>query len=142
MTNKFKQKVESLFPTTDVIFGFKKGLTLSKLFIKNFKGTDPMNIGVVYKLTCNKCDQIYIGQTKLNVNERMTQHKNGLRKLDISRAADHMIQNNQHVVNFDKPEKIARDSHRKRREIKETILSAQHQHTYNKVSHDLLIFKN
>ena len=34
----------------------------------------------------------------------MKQHKEGLRKPDTSRAADHMIQNNHHVINFDQPE--------------------------------------
>jgi predicted GIY-YIG superfamily endonuclease len=40
-----------------------------------------VNIG-----TCNACDQVYIGQTKLNVNERMKQHKDGLRKPETSCA--------------------------------------------------------
>jgi hypothetical protein len=142
MSTKIKNKIELLFPTIEVIFGFKKGLTLGKLFMKNFKGKDLMDIGVIYKLTCNTCDQVYIGQIKLNVNERMKQHKDGLRKPDISRAADHMILNNNHIINFDKPEIIGRDSHRKRREIKETLLSLQHQHSYNKISHELLIFRN
>ena len=142
MSNKIKNKIERLFPTTEIIFGFKKGLTLGKLFTKNFKGRDPMNTGVIYKLTCNKCEQIYIGQTKLHVNERMKQHRNGLRKPDTSRAADHMLFNNHHIVNFDDPEIIGRDSIRKRREIKETLLTLQHQHAYNKISHELMIFKN
>ncbi len=38
----------------NVIFSYRKGLSLSKLFIKNYKGSNPMNIGVVYKLTCLK----------------------------------------------------------------------------------------
>jgi predicted GIY-YIG superfamily endonuclease len=101
-----------------------------------------MKIGVIYKLPCNSCDQVYIGQTRLNVMERMKQHKEALKKADTSRAADHMINSKNHVVNFNEPEIIGRDTHKKRREIKETILSLQHQHSYNKISHELMIFKN
>ena len=142
LSTKIKNMIESFFPTVEVTFGFRKGLTLAKLFMENFKGKDPMDIGVIYKLTCNTCDQVYIGQTKLNVNERMKQHKDGLRRPKTSRAADHMIMNENHIVNFGEPEIIGRDTHRKRREIKETLLTMQHQHTYNKISHELLILKN
>ncbi|CAF1208252.1 unnamed protein product [Rotaria sordida] len=142
MSNKIKNIIKSLFPTFEIIFGYKKGTTLAKLFTKNFKGKDPMEIGVVYKLTCKTCDQVYIGQTKLNINERMKQHKEGLRKPETSRAADHMINNKNHVIDFSKPEIIGRDIHRKRREIKETLLSLQHQKSYNKISHELMIFTN
>lgn len=142
MSSKIKNMIDSLYPTTDVIFGYKKGLTLGKLFTKNFKGKDPTETNVIYKLSCDSCNQIYIGQTKLNVAERMKQHKEGLRKPDTSRAADHMLNNKNHVIDFGKPEIIGRDTHRKRREIKETFLSLKHPNSYNKISHELMIFRN
>ncbi len=49
MTNKIKSMIERIYSMTNVIFGYRKGLSLSKLFIKNYKSTDPMNIGVIYK---------------------------------------------------------------------------------------------
>jgi hypothetical protein len=55
MANKIKSMIERIYPMTNVIFGYRKGLSLIKLFNKNYKGTDPMNIGVIYKLTCMKC---------------------------------------------------------------------------------------
>jgi predicted GIY-YIG superfamily endonuclease len=140
MSNKIKNMIESLYPMTHVIFGYRKGLTLAKLFTKNFKGKEPMNIGVVYQLSCNNCEQVYIGQTKLNVIERMKQHKEGLQKPDTSRAADHMLNNKNHTIDFSQPKILARDIHKKRREIKETILTLQTTHTYNKISHELMIF--
>ncbi|CAF3209260.1 unnamed protein product [Rotaria sp. Silwood2] len=140
MSNKIKNVIESLYPMTQVIFGYRKSLTLAKLFTKNYKGKEPMNIGVVYQLSCNNCDQVYIGQTKLNVIERMKQHKEGLQKPDTSRAADHMLNNKNHIVDFSQPKILARDINKKRREIKETILTSQTTHTYNKISHELMIF--
>ncbi len=52
--------IERTYPTTNVIFGYRKGLSLSKLFIKNYKRTDSMNIRIIYKLTCIKCKKAYI----------------------------------------------------------------------------------
>lgn len=72
----------------------------------------------------------------------MRQRKEGLRKPATSRAADHMINNKHHFINFNRPEIIGRDANRKIREIKETLLSLQHQHSYIKINHGLMIFTN
>ena len=53
-----------------------------------------MNIDVLYKLICNKYEQKYIGQTKLNVSKHMKKHKDGFGNSDTSRAADHVLANN------------------------------------------------
>jgi hypothetical protein len=60
ISNKIKDMIKSLFPAIEIIFGYKKGLTLAKLFTKNFKGKDPMEIIFIYKLACSTCDQVYI----------------------------------------------------------------------------------
>jgi hypothetical protein len=99
MTNKIKSMIERIYPMTNVIFGYRKGLSISKLFMKNYKGTDPMHIGVIYKLTCIKCQKVYIGQTHFDVNRRMNQHKNGLKEEGKSAAADHILHNKDHAIN-------------------------------------------
>lgn len=68
MSNKIEKMIKSLYPTIEVIFAYKKGLTFTKLFTKNFKEKDPMDIGVIYKLNCNTCDQVNINQTKINIH--------------------------------------------------------------------------
>ncbi len=141
MTNKIKSMIERIYPTTKVIFGYRKGLSLSKLFIRNYKGIDPMNIGVIYKLTCIKCQNVYIGQTQFDVSHRMNQHKNSLKEEGKSAAADHVLHNKDHAINFDKPEVLARDNTKKGTEIKETLLILKHQNSYNTISHELVIFK-
>ncbi len=85
--------------------------------------------------------KVYIGQTHFDVTHRMNQHKNGLREEGKSAAADHVLQNKNHGINFDKPEILARDKSKKGREIKETILTFKHQNSYNIISHELAIFK-
>jgi hypothetical protein len=72
----------------------------------------------------------------------MKQHKEGLRKPETSKAADHMINNKNHIIDFSKPEIIGRGTNKKRREIKETMLSLQHSNSYNKITHELMIFNS
>jgi predicted GIY-YIG superfamily endonuclease len=141
MTNKIKAMIERIYPMTNVIFGYRKGLSLSKLFTRNYKGVDPMNIAVIYKLTCIKCEKVYIGQTQFDVNHRINQHKNGLKEEGKSSAADHVLHNKDHGINFDRPEILARDNNKKAREIKKTLLTLKHSNAYNTISHELVIFE-
>jgi len=47
------------------------------------KGKDKLdkklNTGVVYKLECNECEKVYIGQTKRHLETRIKEHKNNIR---------------------------------------------------------------
>jgi hypothetical protein len=67
-----------------------------------------MNIGIVYKLNCSKYSKVYIEQTQLYVKERMKQHHDGLKDPEKSSAADHMLNNTNHIINFKDPEISAR----------------------------------
>ena len=83
----------------------------------------------------------YIGQIKFDVNYRMNQHKNNLKEEGKSAAADHVLHNKDHTIDFDRPEILARDKTKKGREIKETLLTLKHPNSYNTISHELVIFK-
>jgi len=47
------------------------------------KGKDKLelkqNTGVVYRLDCENCEQVYIGQTKRNIETRIKEHKNNIK---------------------------------------------------------------
>ena len=60
MTNKIKDLIERIYPTTKVIFGYRKERSLSKLFIKNYKGIEPTNTDVICKFTYNKCQKVIL----------------------------------------------------------------------------------
>ena len=141
MTNKIKRMIEKIYPMINVIFGYRKGLSISKLFAKNHKGNDTMETGVVYKLTCMKCEKVYIGQTQFNIKQRIKQHINGLKEEGKSAAADHILRNKGHKIDFNQPTILAHDNNKKKREIKETLLTIKNTNSYNTISHDLAIFK-
>ncbi len=57
-----------------------------------------------------------------------------------STAADHVINNKNHPINFYRPEVLASDNSKKKNEIKETLLAIKHSNLYNKISHELMVF--
>ena len=100
-----------------------------------------MNIDVIYKLVCKKCEQVYIDQTQFEVNNRMNQHKHGLRGEGTSAAVDHVLYNKGHTIEFDKIEMLSRDNTKKGKEMKECLLTLNHSNSYNTISHEPVIFK-
>lgn len=56
---------------------------------------------VVYRIPCNDCEKIYIGQTKRTLQQRITSHKSDTnRKITNCALAEHSINNN-HSPNYD-----------------------------------------
>jgi hypothetical protein len=44
------------------------------------------------------------------------------------------------TINFDRPEVLANGNSKKKNEIKETLLTIKHSNSYNKISHELMVF--
>lgn len=122
------------------MFGYCKDLSLGNLFTRNNKRIHPMNIQMIYNLRFNTCYKICIGQTQVEVSHRMNQHWSVLIEEGKSAAADHIIMNRNYQFTLNKSEILARDHNKKRREIKETLLTLKHSNEYNSTSHDLVIF--
>lgn len=73
----------------------------------------------IYKIPCNNCDKIYVGQTKQYLKERIKQHKNynnnqqtALRKHEIEK---------QHHFNYDNTKIITTEKHTQKRLLLEMI---------------------
>ena len=50
---------------------------------------------VIYKIPCQDCEQVYIGETSKTANTRITEHKNAIRREDSrSLPATHVINHN------------------------------------------------
>ena len=83
---------------------FRKGTTIRSM-LNNCKKPLLDKSGSVYKLSCNNCDAVYIGQTKRKLKFRVNEHKSALTRPRVvpSNVADHAIQH-KHDIRFDSPE--------------------------------------
>ena len=95
--------------------------------------------GVVYEITCS-CGGKYIGQTKRNLLTRLAEHRPAMAgKSDV---ADHLHENPDHIMDFNNPKVLARDSNYRKLLIKETLFMQQNVPTLNSdtTSHPLFLF--
>ena len=60
------------------------------------------NDAVVYRIPCNDCNQVYIGQTGQNLSKRIKQHKYTLRNGTISSAISQHFSSLNHDIDFDR----------------------------------------
>jgi hypothetical protein len=121
---------------------FKKNRTIGDNFREKIKSNNMKKIGVVYKIECANCDNFYIGQTCKNVDERMKQHQDNLKKINptMNKVVEHVKINN-HQLKFDNPTILAYDNNKRRREIKETLLTRRNAcWAINEISLNTLLF--
>ena len=78
--------------------------------------------GVVYRLTCNDCDQTYIGETGRTAIKRAKEHASYVRngRFDMSAAADHAIIH-QHSLSFKTVQIVDHEPRAARRRVKEAL---------------------
>jgi len=96
----------------------------------------------VYKISCKKCDKVYVGETARNLGIRVGEHKkevesnNTLRFIRISKKAadeqqnksaitDHVTREN-HVTDWNGVKVVGHETDRKTRWIKEAIAIRKH----------------
>ena len=93
-----------------------RNFTIGKLFPYKDRQSLLHSSGVVYQLTCS-CGQNYIGQTKRNLITRLNEH----RTCEDSGVCKHLLNNPNHVINFDSPKILDRSNHVTKLRIKETL---------------------
>lgn len=81
---------------------------------------------VVYRIPCNNCNKIYIGQTKQNLKKRMNNHKNDCRKHNLltnhnKTALTTHCYNENHTFNFDNPDILDVECNFKKRQLSEML---------------------
>lgn len=97
-------------------------LTVGKIFTKT-KDKTPLldNCNVVYKIPCKQCEKCYIGQTKQNLKQRITQHKSDSRIGKKSCAlADH-FQRMDHMFDYDNTTILEIQTHQRKRLFLEMV---------------------
>ena len=98
---------------------------------------DGQKCGVVYKVDCLSCDQCYIGETGRKLEVRIQEHRDEADKVTSRRrtrgslaeedptkfksAITEHLRTHNHVMDWPNVEVVDRESHKKRRWIKEAI---------------------
>jgi len=75
---------------------------------------------IVYKINCKNCDMAYIGQTKRHLGTRIKEHKSNIKNSsgNFSVVTEHRLNFN-HDFDWEKPNILHKERHRKKREIAE-----------------------
>ena len=88
--------------------------------------------GVVYKLDCNECNAVYVGETGRQVKDRMREHQNDIAKSKpLSKVYNH-VNDLGHSFNFDNVSVLASSSHAKIRLNLESIHSDLQSNSINR----------
>ena len=112
-------------------------------FLPLQKGKDPskQNNKIVYRIPCNDCEKIYIGESRRKRDKRIFEHKTAIRKKDMNSDIVKHILNTQHTMDFTKTETLTKETVWKRRTIKESLLTHESNgKAMNEVKHMLQVF--
>ena len=134
----FTEKIQRIFTKHRVATVVKPQTTLKQVLghLKD-KVVKQKNVGVVYKIPCNQCEKVYIGETGRQLETRITEHKKEAVKISDrnftrstrtastnehhkSAITDHVCQNN-HIMNWEASEIVEHERDKFKRWIKESI---------------------
>ena len=120
----------------DIKIVFKQGIRLRNILNNNNKRPILDRHNIVYDLSCNDCDEIYVGQTKRKLRARIKEHKNAKSRHSLtSNVAEHALKNN-HNVDFDHPKiNYIENNHRARRWL-ESFQIEKYKHQNKKLMND------
>ena len=91
------RKITSLFKHTDINVAFKNNNTISQIHRpKTTNNTQVYNKCGSYKLTCQTCQQVYVGQTSRSLKQRYQEHIRYIRNNNTQSAFAQHILKNQH----------------------------------------------
>ena len=107
-------------PWIKPIIVFKPSVKLSLL--SKLKCQYPLlsQSNIVYKVECQQCDEFYIGKTIRRLHQRLKEHSEDECSALFKHAMD-----KQHIINFESPTILARDGHKFRLLVKESLLIMQ-----------------
>ena len=93
---------------------------------------------IVYKIPCDGCEAVYIGESKRSLETRAKEHERAVRNGDLEKnKIAHHSWTHDHRFNFDNKSVIDRESNMTTRKIKETIHSISDPNHINSISYEL-----
>ena len=92
------------------------------------------NPNVVYKLPCEDCDKIYIGETGRSLQTRMKEHRDRIARRDNnSQVYQHITQlPNPHTISWNSAAVIHTNKNMKQRRFVEAAYTISNNNTYNR----------
>ena len=102
---------------------FKSASTLRKhlVHVKTKQNPDKVK-GVIYSIPCD-CGKVYIGETGRTLKDRLGEHKRAVTNGNTNNAiAVHIINNNDHSIEWDEAKAVKRDQYISTRKIKESLI--------------------
>jgi hypothetical protein len=88
--------------------------------------------GVVYKIKCKQCDAEYIGETGKEMNKRITEHKNAVRRKDPLSAIYQHMRTTHHEMDWDGSVVLGQHPNSQRRQIIEASYTFNNPHALNR----------
>jgi hypothetical protein len=132
-TDKDTHQITKLFKNHKIAYQTNNKL-LQKLHKP--KNNNIYNKSGIYKLTCNTCNNIYIGKTNRTMNIRYKEHMNALKNPVTyhSHFANHLFNNNHPNAPIEETLTILKPSNNKNLNIKEFIEIYKHKQNYNLIN--------
>ena len=122
------ERIGRILGRADIRTAFRTVTTIRSLLVKAKPATEEHNKkGVIYKVPCQDCNKVYIGETGRKFGTRLNEHKRHCRLLqpDKSAIAEHAIGENHHI-DFDQSEIVATEDRFWPRKVKEALLIKRH----------------
>ena len=108
-------------------------------------GKDPIdkleNVGIIYKISCNDCNAVYIGQSGRQLKKRISEHKYYIKVGNENSALVEHINVSDHSFNFTNVKILDRENNRTKREFLEMLHIHTHNNNINR-KQDILFLKN
>ena len=125
------------FPSIRVTYKSKNTLRSQLTHVKPKSDISLKN--VIYKISCQDCDGIYIGETLRNAQTRVKEHKAKLKHMQDEQDNNHNkialhAQKYNHDINFVGTEILAHESNYRKRKTKEAVAMLSHNNTFSKPS--------
>ena len=112
------------------VVGVYKNTNTVKKYLSNIENKpESRNKPCIYKIPCNECDKMYIGET-IDITRRKREHRDALRRGDVNSAIFQHLQNTEHRINIDNISEITTIENKLKRKIIESIL-IQNCNTFN-----------
>ena len=138
-----KKQCARVTPDIKINFAFRKINTLKSIFLLLQKGEDQNRADskIIYKIQCENCDSVYIGETARDKQTRIKEHQNNLKKMDHNSKIFQHVYKNSHSMNFNDVKILSYESDWKRRIIKESIFTQElSDKAFNDTKHVIKVF--